>query len=144
MNYSEYGTQVNNVLYSCDFSDKAAVTDQMEDKTPQVIQNVREIIDKKRKAQRTTKSNLEARMCGADGAGGADCKCGPLPPPELTAGWEGTAILNHGSLIRFGCITFVFSIVDCATVWGYVEGGLGRYTEGYNHWFLLILSRPPL
>lgn len=31
-------------------------------------------------------------------------------------GWEGSAILSHGALIRFGCIAFVFSIVDCATV----------------------------
>ena len=31
------------------------------------------------------------------------------------AGWEGTAILHHGSYIRVGCLQFVFSIVDQAS-----------------------------
>lgn len=31
------------------------------------------------------------------------------------AGWEGTAILHHGSYIKVGCLQFVFSIVDHAT-----------------------------
>lgn len=29
------------------------------------------------------------------------------------AGWEGPAVLHHGSLIKFGCIQFVFSITNC-------------------------------
>jgi len=32
------------------------------------------------------------------------------------AGWEGTALLNHGSYIKFGCLQFVFSITDFASV----------------------------
>lgn len=121
INYSEYGTQVNNVLYSCDFSEKpTTATVKKEEKPPQMITNVREIIDKKRKAQRPVKSNLEARMCASDGLGErSECQCGAVPQGgngDLTAGWEGTAVLNHGSLIKFGCITFVFSIVDCASV----------------------------
>jgi hypothetical protein len=31
------------------------------------------------------------------------------------AGWEGTALLNHGSYIKFGCLQFVFSITDFAS-----------------------------
>ncbi len=31
------------------------------------------------------------------------------------AGWEGTAVLHHGSFIKFGCLHFVFSIVESAT-----------------------------
>lgn len=31
------------------------------------------------------------------------------------AGWEGTALLNHGSFIKLGCLQFVFSIVEHAT-----------------------------
>jgi hypothetical protein len=31
------------------------------------------------------------------------------------AGWEGTALLHHGSYIKVGCLQFVFSIVDHAT-----------------------------
>lgn len=28
------------------------------------------------------------------------------------AGWEGTALLNHGSFIKFGCIQFTFSVLN--------------------------------
>ena len=31
------------------------------------------------------------------------------------AGWEGTALLNHGSYIKFGCLQFVFSVTDFAS-----------------------------
>lgn len=108
------------MLYSCDFSEKPTVN-KKDEKSPQHLTNVRDIIDKKRKVQRSTKSNLEARMCAQDiNTDRSECQCGSSPiggtGNELQAGWEGTAVLNHGSLIRFGCITFVFSIVDCASV----------------------------
>lgn len=38
------------------------------------------------------------------------CECRTRPP--LIHGWEGTAILNHGSLVRFGCVPYMFAIVD--------------------------------
>lgn len=31
------------------------------------------------------------------------------------AGWEGTALLHHGSYIKLGCIQFLFSITEFAT-----------------------------
>ena len=31
------------------------------------------------------------------------------------AGWEGTAVLHHGSYIKLGCVQFVFSLVDHAS-----------------------------
>ncbi|CAH8298053.1 unnamed protein product, partial [Schistosoma turkestanicum] len=33
-------------------------------------------------------------------------------PPELISGWEGPAILRHGSVIQFGCYKFVFGLVN--------------------------------
>lgn len=30
----------------------------------------------------------------------------------MLAGWEGTALINHGYLLKFGCISFVFSVAD--------------------------------
>ena len=30
------------------------------------------------------------------------------------AGWEGTALLHHGSLIKMGCMQFLFSITEFA------------------------------
>lgn len=40
----------------------------------------------------------------------AQCECNAKIP--LLKGWEGSALLHNGSLLRFGCIPFVFSIVD--------------------------------
>ena len=45
LNYSEFGTTVDNVLYSCDFSDKPATTPQ----PSPVVAAVREIIGKNNK-----------------------------------------------------------------------------------------------
>lgn len=38
------------------------------------------------------------------------CLC-ELKPHTITNGWEGSARLNHGSLIRCGCVQFVFSVL---------------------------------
>lgn len=39
------------------------------------------------------------------------CRCQIEPPPPMVPGaWEGAAVLAHGSLLRFGCLTFVFSV----------------------------------
>ena len=43
------------------------------------------------------------------------CNCRGSPAAFIGsngAGWEGTAILQHGSVVTFGCLQFVFSIVD--------------------------------
>jgi hypothetical protein len=41
---------------------------------------------------------------------GPVCQCKSRNP--MVAGWEGTAILHHGSLLKFGCVSFVFSVAD--------------------------------
>lgn len=38
------------------------------------------------------------------------CKCQSYPP--LARGWEGSAILTHGTLVRFGCLAYVFAVID--------------------------------
>lgn len=38
------------------------------------------------------------------------CKCKGRHP--MIAGWEGTALLQHGNLLKFGCLSFVFSVVS--------------------------------
>ena len=43
LNYSEHGTTVDNVLYSCDFSDKLSMTTSQ---TSNVVGNVRKLIGK--------------------------------------------------------------------------------------------------
>ena len=37
---------------------------------------------------------------------------------DLLAGWEGPAVLNHGSLVVFGCLEFTFSITDFGINYG--------------------------
>ncbi|KAH6932574.1 hypothetical protein HPB50_007619 [Hyalomma asiaticum] len=80
LNYSEHGTTVDNVLYSCDFSDKRLATS-----TPAALAAPRP---------------GSRRTCG--------CRANPIG----AAGWEGTALLHHGSLIKLGCLQFVFSVTN--------------------------------
>ncbi|ESP00983.1 hypothetical protein LOTGIDRAFT_238397 [Lottia gigantea] len=120
LNYSEHGTTVDNVLYSCDFSDKPSTTPQ----PSSMVAAVREVIGRGRKKKQkpveikppveekdkmSAKATCEFhRPCG--------CK---VSSSSLIggsgAGWEGTALLHHGSYIKVGCLQFVFSIVDQAT-----------------------------
>ncbi|CAH0548546.1 unnamed protein product [Brassicogethes aeneus] len=63
------------------------------------------------------------KMAANDGIEKIDCLCAgnvanvanASDQNDLKTGWEGSAILNHGSLLRFGCISFVFSIVECSS-----------------------------
>ncbi|XP_067649895.1 PHD finger protein 12-like [Haliotis asinina] len=114
LNYSEHGTTVDNVLYSCDFSDKPATTPQ----PSPIVAAVREINSKARRRSDSDSEKLEKHTMTA--------KAHDLPRPcncrvssssligGSGAGWEGTALLHHGSYIKVGCLQFVFSIVDQA------------------------------
>lgn len=75
-----------------------------EDQT-QLKLKVQEILDKRRGIQRIKLKNMaeNKRLSPTQ-----SCKCSANLP--LIGGWEGTAILTHGSLIKFGCVSFVFSI----------------------------------
>ncbi|KAJ8956226.1 hypothetical protein NQ318_014957 [Aromia moschata] len=113
INYSPYGTYVNNVLYSNNISTKRPEpVVSPDEKCANVEMQVREIIDKKRKVSRSRKSSFESKMSAVDCIDKMECCCSNNPE-ELKKGWEGSAILNHGSLLRFGCVSFVFSIVEC-------------------------------
>ncbi|VEN53238.1 unnamed protein product [Callosobruchus maculatus] len=115
INYAPCGTYVNNVLYSNNTSTKrpeASVSS--DEKCANVEMQVREIIDKKRKINRVRKSSVESKMTAVDCTDKLECCCSNSQD-ELKKGWEGSAILNHGSLLRFGCVSFVFSIVECTS-----------------------------
>ncbi|XP_018560999.1 PHD finger protein 12 [Anoplophora glabripennis] len=116
INYSPYGTYVNNVLYSNNVSAKRSEANvSTDEKSANVEMQVREIIDKKRKISRARKSSFESKMSAVDCIDKMECYCSNNPE-ELKKGWEGSAILNHGSLLRFGCVSFVFSIVECTNM----------------------------
>ncbi|BFZ04666.1 hypothetical protein BsWGS_07705 [Bradybaena similaris] len=127
LNYSEHGTTVDNVLYSCDFSDKPATTP----KPSPLVAAVREVVNKGGKSQtgssksqsvpgdgqragvRTEKPRMSAHAFETY----SPCGCKASSSSLISgngAGWEGTALLHHGSYIKLGCLQFVFSIVDHA------------------------------
>lgn len=67
INYSPYGTYVNNVLYSNNVSAKRSDMNVLTDeKSANVELQVRDIIDKKRKVNRARKSSFESKMSAVD------------------------------------------------------------------------------
>ncbi|KAK5638701.1 hypothetical protein RI129_012996 [Pyrocoelia pectoralis] len=111
LNYSCYGTYVNNVFYSNDETNKYV---RKEEKKACLEEQVRAIVDKKRQIC-STSSSEDIKMI-ADSVAQTECSCISTNFETVTAGWEGSAVINHGTLLRFGCVSFVFSIVDCASV----------------------------
>lgn len=111
LNYSCYGTYVNNVLYSNNETIKHIKKD--DKKGGNLESQVREIIDKRRQINKKNANNEKVTL--VDSLDKMECSCTFNNNETLSSGWEGSAIINHGSLLRFGCICFVFSYVDCAT-----------------------------
>ncbi|KAL1500825.1 hypothetical protein ABEB36_006260 [Hypothenemus hampei] len=133
INYASCGTYVNNVLYSNNvflkrflepgsepFSDNADINCNENSNAEKIVTleaQVRDVINRKRKLLRPDNVNgggnlgkREARMA-ADWTDRTECCCS-TSIEDLKCGWEGSAILDHGSLLKFGCISFVFSIVE--------------------------------
>lgn len=118
INYSEHGTYVDNVLYSCDFSDKTNrhVVSSKELDPSKVSKNkllaaaqLRQ--NSKPKGSRRTVGLGVQKIVKA-------CNCTTSSSNLIGgsgAGWEGTALLHHGSYIKLGCAQFVFSITSNAT-----------------------------
>lgn len=112
LNYSEYGTIVDNVLYSCDCT--RVLEEQIkEEKTDKVI-----YVTKEEETSDVIKTILrkEEAACLEEYAHVDDkilCKCNinhnTRINEHLEEGWEGSAIIAHGSTITFGCLTFVFN-----------------------------------
>ncbi|XP_042298403.1 LOW QUALITY PROTEIN: PHD finger protein 12 [Sceloporus undulatus] len=129
LNYSEHGTTVDNVLYSCDFSEKTALIP-----PSSMVAKVQSVIKrhKSRKQQQegdpppsqeaatatTTATAAVVMRAQAQGASARPCNCRASSSSLIGgsgAGWEGTALLHHGSYIKLGCLQFVFSITEFAT-----------------------------
>lgn len=116
LNYSEHGTTVDNVLYSCDFSDKSPAPAPV---TP-IVAAVRSVTGKVKAASSASNSEegtLPRVTMSAFGGANVRKQCGCKASSSSLiggsgAGWEGTALLHHGSYIKVGCIQLVFSITD--------------------------------
>ena len=112
LNYSEHGTIVDNVLYSCDFSEKPK---QHVHSSSSKFSPTSKYVEPQRKKKppigRTTRGlGTEFITRGCNCRASASSLIG-----GSGAGWEGTAVLHHGSYVKFGCMHFVFSIVECAS-----------------------------
>uniref|UniRef100_A0AAQ5Y541 PHD finger protein 12 n=1 Tax=Amphiprion ocellaris TaxID=80972 RepID=A0AAQ5Y541_AMPOC len=108
LNYSEHGTTVDNVLYSCDFSEKASPSP-----PSGLVAKVQGII-------RKSISVLSGGVMSSQSQCSAEpyCSCKASSSSLIGgsgAGWEGTALLHHGSYIKLGCLQFVFSITEFAS-----------------------------
>nr|XP_057936519.1 PHD finger protein 12 [Doryrhamphus excisus] len=121
LNYSEHGSTVDNVLYSCDFSEKASPSP-----PSGLVAKVQGIISRSKK---WSDGEAPGSVVGLFPAGGVMsshpqgaleklCSCKASSSSLIGssgAGWEGTAMLHHGSYIKLGCLQFVFSITEFAS-----------------------------
>ncbi|XP_067123731.1 PHD finger protein 12 [Centruroides vittatus] len=110
LNYSEHGTTVDNVLYSCDFSEKHKPSPSPN--SP--VASVRHLTEKARE-KKESGSTERATMNGRAGESWKPCNCKASSSSLIGgsgAGWEGTALLHHGSYVKCGCLQFVFTIID--------------------------------
>ncbi|CAG9759595.1 unnamed protein product [Ceutorhynchus assimilis] len=119
INYSPRGTYINNVLYSNDVSVPRVESSQNEQqqKAAQVESQLREVISgrKKKKKKGLGKVQSSAKVA-PELSKRVECACESEHGQDLEKGWEGSAILQHGSLVKFGCISFVFSIVENSSI----------------------------
>ncbi|CAG6007037.1 PHD finger protein 12-like [Menidia menidia] len=121
LNYSEHGTTVDNVLYSCDFSEKASPS------APSgLVAKVQGIIRRSKKREQDQGPNPVVGLLPLGGVMSSQpqgsvepsCSCKASSSSLIGgsgAGWEGTALLHHGSYIKLGCLQFVFSITEFAS-----------------------------
>lgn len=113
INYSEYGTVVDHVLYSCDCT-RVLEEQIQEEKTDKILYATKEaetsdmiktILHKDETACLEESPHMNDRIL---------CKCNNIKRDtrineRLEEGWEGSAIIAHGSTISFGCLKFVFN-----------------------------------
>uniref|UniRef100_A0A8C1HYB5 PHD finger protein 12 n=1 Tax=Cyprinus carpio carpio TaxID=630221 RepID=A0A8C1HYB5_CYPCA len=119
LNYSEHGTTVDNVLYSCDFSEKMS-----QSPSNNLLAKVQNIIRRCRKKEQeessvglAATSEVGVMSCESQDALITPCNCKNSSSSLIGgsgAGWEGTALLHHGSHIKLGCLQFIFSITEFA------------------------------
>ncbi|CRK98205.1 CLUMA_CG011568, isoform A [Clunio marinus] len=114
LNYSEFGSEVNGQLYCCDFSEHPTSicetpTSPLKDKRVAIQSKIKNMLDAKKKIREGVETSKidDIKMSAKEFA---QCECKLRCP--MVAGWEGTALLQHGYLLKFGCLSFVFSIAE--------------------------------
>ncbi|PIK56960.1 PHD finger protein 12 [Apostichopus japonicus] len=103
LNYSEFGTTVDRVTYT------GAVIERSVNKvSSSFVKSVRKF-SKRTKSSESTDRTSEVRLVERP------CRCATDIQSD-NAGWEGTAMLHHGSHVQFGCLEFVFSVAEAAVL----------------------------
>ncbi|XP_063151140.1 PHD finger protein 12 isoform X2 [Candoia aspera] len=120
LNYSEHGTTVDNVLYSCDFSEKTALVppSSLVAKVQHVLKRHKSRKPPEEEPPPSEEAAAVAMRAQAQGQARPPCSCRASSSSLIGgsgAGWEGTALLHHGSYIKLGCLQFVFSITEFGT-----------------------------
>ncbi|XP_034934525.1 PHD finger protein 12 [Chelonus insularis] len=106
LNYSEHGTTVDNVFYSCDCTSfSSRKSKDKEEMLPDHWRPYEKLSDKRLDSLKSIPNGNRI-----------SCKCSMVDPKESNqtytqAGWEGSAVVAHGSILTFGCLVFVFTTV---------------------------------
>lgn len=98
LNYSCHGTFINSTLYGNN--------EQMSDTY------ARQKRKKKIMVSPSKKHVISAKMFAIDRQIRMQCSCTSSHFEIPNSTWEGSIIIAHGSVLRFGCICFVFSLVS--------------------------------
>lgn len=112
LNYSEYGTIVDDVLYCPNYT-RSTEKDLKDEKNEKVIYVTKEEETSEMIKTILHKEETVALQQHTHGINKISCKCNRKR--EIAAnkhpkeGWEGSAIITHGSIITFGCLAFVFN-----------------------------------
>ncbi|KAJ8680887.1 hypothetical protein QAD02_016674 [Eretmocerus hayati] len=112
LNYSEHGTTVDNAFYSCNYSmhsnprDFGTSKEGSKTREMETTEAIRKIVDRNR---RPAPISTTEKPCF--------CQCAHRErklndTSYIEQGWEGSAMVDHGSILVFGCLSFVFSIVN--------------------------------
>ncbi|XP_014481775.1 PREDICTED: PHD finger protein 12 [Dinoponera quadriceps] len=112
LNYSEYGTIVDNVLYCSNYT-RVAESDSKDERDDKVTYVTKE--DETSEMIKTIlyKEEAVSLQQQTHGVHKLSCKCNRRREIAVNKhpeeGWEGSAIVAHGSTISFGCLIFIFN-----------------------------------
>ncbi|PAA52181.1 hypothetical protein BOX15_Mlig014593g1, partial [Macrostomum lignano] len=121
LNYSQYGTVVDGVVYGVDAD---ASRSSREPVLSHLVQTVDDFLNRNDDDSDSLNSSLSDSEAKPDVKRSLNkstskqslspsprrmlrCRCG-FEPLEALAGWEGSAVLRHGSVIRMGCLSMLF------------------------------------
>jgi len=115
LNYNPLGSKVDGILYGMDRGSRKR--NEFGTDSTSADAQVREYLKSVGVGVAETEMVSMAEPSLASVLSTASCQCDTRIDTSLfQSGWDGSAILRHGSLIEFGCLKFVFAYVSCAPV----------------------------